>query len=140
MQDDGKSRDSNPASKATGHIPSFYTPGEGGRGRGRRLEGESLEEKVQLILGVWRRENGSSNDSPTQPSSSKVSMESSSDKTIWTVAGVKVPKKDAISGLPVEQFAAVAKTLCGFPSFFAAPLFRRVKSQFGGCRQHDEFK
>ena len=39
---------------------------------------------------------------------------------------------DAHLALPVEQFAAVAKTLCGFPSFFAAPLFRRVRAQFCG--------
>ena len=43
------------------------------------------------------------------------------------ICDVEVLAKDAESGLPVEQFAAVAKTLCGFPSFFAAPLFRRVR-------------
>ena len=42
----------------------------------------------------------------------------------------QVSKRDAQLGLPVEQFAAVAKTLCGFPSFFAAPLFRRIRVMF----------
>lgn len=48
------------------------------------------------------------------------------------IAGVEVSWDDAHASLPVEQFAAVAKTLCGFPSFFAAPLFRRLRAQFCG--------
>jgi len=44
--------------------------------------------------------------------------------------GVCVKTADMDIGLRVEQFAAVAKTLCGFPSFFAAPLFRRIRKLF----------
>ena len=44
---------------------------------------------------------------------------------------------DAHLGLPVEQFAALGKGVCGLPSFFAAPLFRRVRAQFGGVPQRD---
>jgi hypothetical protein len=47
------------------------------------------------------------------------------------VAGVEISWDAAHTGLPVEHFAAVAKQLCGFPSFFAAPLMRRVRAQFG---------
>lgn len=47
-----------------------------------------------------------------------------------TAAGVTVLTSDANIALRVEQFPAVAKTLCGFPSFFAAPLFRRVKKLY----------
>jgi hypothetical protein len=51
------------------------------------------------------------------------------------ICGVSVSKRDLATGLPVEQFAAVAKTLCGFPSFFAAPLFRRVRVLFSPRHQ-----
>lgn len=51
-----------------------------------------------------------------------------------TIAGVSILPTEARVGLPVEQFAAVAKTLCGFPSFFAAPLFRRIRHAFGKAR------
>jgi serine/threonine-protein phosphatase 2A regulatory subunit B'' len=75
-------------------------------------------------LEVWRR--GAGKESQPPASDAKV-----------TVAGVQLAASDARLGLPVEQFAAVAKTLCGFPSFFAAPLFRRIASAFGRCRFED---
>lgn len=76
-----------------------------------------------MILSVWRQ--GAMAHAP-RPGSPTV-----------TVAGVKLARADAELALPVEQFAAVAKTLCNFPSFFAAPLFRRVLAQFRGCRLSD---
>jgi hypothetical protein len=47
------------------------------------------------------------------------------------VAGIRLSWQDAHAYCAVEQFAAVAKTLCGFPSFFAAPLLRRIRHQYG---------
>ena len=41
--------------------------------------------------------------------------------------GVQLAAADAERSLRIEQFAAVAKTLCGLPSFAAAPLFRRIR-------------
>jgi len=41
-----------------------------------------------------------------------------------------VAKRDLDIALRVVQFPAIAKTLCGFPSFFAAPLFRRIKALY----------
>ena len=54
-----------------------------------------------------------------------------SDSKLETVCGVTVKRGDADIALRVDQFPAVAKTLCGFPSFFAAPLFRRIKKLYG---------
>lgn len=73
---------------------------------------------------MWRR---------NQKPQSQPSNQPSDDDTI-DVVGVRISHQDAALSLPVEQFAAVAKTLCGFPSFFAAPLFRRVRRQFGSRR------
>jgi hypothetical protein len=70
------------------------------------------------ILDVWKRH--------VVEGVSDVGLASVSSETV-EICGVSVSKRDLATGLPVEQFAAVAKTLCGFPSFFAAPLFRRVR-------------
>lgn len=51
-----------------------------------------------------------------------------------TLCGVKLRRGDAELRLGVGQFAAVAKTLCGFPSFFAHPLYIRIRRQYG-CDQ-----
>eukprot|EP01138_Halocafeteria_seosinensis_P005731 gb/GECG01005859.1/.p1 GENE.gb/GECG01005859.1/~~gb/GECG01005859.1/.p1 ORF type:complete len:704 (+),score=87.88 gb/GECG01005859.1/:1-2112(+) len=113
----------------TERIPQFFYPGEGGRGRGRPMLGEALEDKLPLILQIWRRnlheDDSASNGSEEAPENVPGGNE------LIDIVGVRIPKKDAMASLPVEQFAAVAKTLCGFPSFFAAPLFRRVRHQFG---------
>jgi hypothetical protein len=76
------------------------------------------------ILDTWRKYLG---DSGLQPSSRQAGAGTGH---MVDIAGVRVPARELALGLPVEQFAAVAKTLCGFPSFFAAPLFRRVRLQF----------
>lgn len=57
--------------------------------------------------------------------------EAASDSKLETVCGVTIKRSDADIALRVDQFPAVAKTLCGFPSFFAAPLFRRIKKLYG---------
>jgi Ca2+-binding EF-hand superfamily protein len=85
---------------------------DSGKGTGRVLGGPNTPGKV-----------APSANAPTQaPSNPTVS-----------VAGVQLSWSDSHLGLAVEQFAAVAKTLCNFPSFFAAPLFRRVRHQFAGA-------
>jgi len=43
---------------------------------------------------------------------------------------VRITWEQAQLSLSVEHFAAVTKPIIGFPSFFAAPLFRRIKQQF----------
>lgn len=88
-----------------------------------------------LILQIWRR-NLHDDDSASGSDDAQESVPNGND--IVEIVGVKVPKKDAMAALPVEQFAAVAKTLCGFPSFFAAPLFRRVRHQFGSRHMHKD--
>lgn len=35
------------------------------------------------------------------------------------------------SGVPMDEFVAITKDLCGFPSFFNAPLFRRIFALYG---------
>jgi hypothetical protein len=39
--------------------------------------------------------------------------------------------RDAHAALRMDAFAAAAKQLAGFPSFFAAPLFRRLRALYG---------
>jgi serine/threonine-protein phosphatase 2A regulatory subunit B'' len=41
--------------------------------------------------------------------------------------------EDAQLAISHEHFASVAKPLAGFPSFFAAPLFRRIRALYGGA-------
>ncbi len=78
-----------------------------------------------VILDIWRRHVvDGSGESAGQSASATVAAD------LIDVCGVKVSRREAALGLPVEQFAAVAKTLCGFPSFFAAPLFRRIRVLF----------
>lgn len=122
-------------------IPRFYVRGEGGRGRGRPLEEDRLEQKLSVIVGTWRthwlearkqalaaaREEGRD----TSKLEGIQSAPATDGAPLEQVAGVELSSVDADLGLPVEQFAAVAKTLCGFPSFFAAPLFRRIRNLFG---------
>ncbi|RYG43172.1 hypothetical protein EON68_00805, partial [archaeon] len=107
-------------------IPTFYVPGEGGRGRGRPLAGDTLEERLPQIVELFTR-HSTTHAPPVPPS---VASRTQSGRCGVRVAGVTLTWEEAHAGLPVEHFAAVAKTLCGFPSFFAAPLFRRVQQQF----------
>lgn len=48
------------------------------------------------------------------------------------VCGVQLSWEDAHLAVSVDQFAAATKPLCGFPSFFAGPLFRRIRLKYGG--------
>jgi serine/threonine-protein phosphatase 2A regulatory subunit B'' len=118
----------------TSVIPQFYVPGEGGRGRGRKIESDTLEERLTAIVDLFRKSNSVNAPIPQPPDSkgktSVTRSRSSSSPTTVEVCGVSISWEDAHLGLAVESFAAVAKTLCGFPSFFAAPLFRRIRSQF----------
>jgi serine/threonine-protein phosphatase 2A regulatory subunit B'' len=70
-------------------IPPFYVPGEGGRGRGRPLEGGNFEFRRAEIMAIFGQHP---------------------------------------EGVSVDDFVPVTKTLCGFPSFFNAVLFRRIRS------------
>ena len=76
------------ADPAMEEIPTFYIPGEGGRGRGRRIPDDALSKRMVEIDALFA-EN---------------------------------PR-----GLALSDFPAVAKELCSLPSFFGAPLFRRIK-------------
>lgn len=120
----------------TADVPTFYVPGEGGRGRGRPMEDEALEQKLDLVIEVWRATNAGrpANATPEKQAPPKFEGAAAGDGTTqkppagyeWC-EGMCVKTVDLDIGLRVEQFAAVAKTLCGFPSFFAAPLFRRIR-------------
>jgi serine/threonine-protein phosphatase 2A regulatory subunit B'' len=78
--------------KATEKIPRFWVPGQGGRGRGRKVNEDCLENRETDIREMF---------------------------------------KENASGILVDDFVAVTKDLCGFPSFFNAPLFQRIHQQFG---------
>ena len=84
------------------------------------MAGESLEEKLPLILELFRRNN-------TVPA---VRSPAANTNVRIPEIDVTLSWEDAHLGVPVESFAAVSKNLCGFPSFFAAPLFRRIRQQF----------
>jgi len=49
------------------------------------------------------------------------------------VAGATVAWEEAHLAMAVDHFAAITKPICGLPSFFAAPLFRRIKATFAGA-------
>lgn len=68
-------------------IPRFWVKGEGGRGRGRPIPRDSLEERRQEMERLFERHP---------------------------------------EGLGVDDFVPVTKTLCGFPSFFNAVLYKRI--------------
>eukprot|EP00752_Nemacystus_decipiens_P007739 g6918.t1 len=68
-------------------IPHFWIKGEGGRGRGRPIPRDSLEERRQEMEALFERHP---------------------------------------DGLGVDDFVPVTKTLCGFPSFFNAVLYKRI--------------
>lgn len=68
-------------------IPHFWVQGEGGRGRGRPIPRDSLEERRQEMEALFERHP---------------------------------------EGLGVDDFVPVTKTLCGFPSFFNAVLYKRI--------------
>lgn len=68
-------------------IPHFWVKGEGGRGRGRPIPRDSLEERRQEMEALFERHP---------------------------------------EGLGVDDFVPVTKTLCGFPSFFNAVLYKRI--------------
>lgn len=48
------------------------------------------------------------------------------------IAGATVSWEEAHLAMAVDHFAAITKPICGLPSFFAAPLFRRIKATFAG--------
>ncbi|KAG7395955.1 Serine/threonine-protein phosphatase 2A regulatory subunit B'' subunit alpha [Phytophthora boehmeriae] len=74
-------------------IPTFYTPGEGRRGRLRGLSTDAMARKVSDIEARFH---------------------------------------EFSEGMKVEDFVAITKDLCGFPSFFNAPFFRRILLTEGG--------
>lgn len=96
--------------------------------------GERLEDKLDAILELFQRQLVS----PPPPPPPVLLRRNGAGElpTSFTdvgveVAGVRLSWQDAHAFCAVEQFAAVAKTLCGFPSFFAAPLLRRIRHQYG---------
>jgi len=127
-------------------LPRFFVEGEGGRGRGIPVKEDRLEERLPSIISTWRthwlearkqaaaaaKEDPSAEGKATAKRLEAITAAPpAAGSPTETVAGLELSTVDASLGLPVEQFAAVAKTLCGFPSFFAAPLFRRVRRLFG---------
>lgn len=130
-----------PRSPAMGpgeEIPPFYVPGVGGRGRGAAMPGENLAAKVDLIVEVFRaaaegRPAELVAPPPAVPreGASTAGSDNNGTEEVAGSGGVHVRTVDADIALRVDQFPAVAKTLCGFPSFFAAPLFRRIKKLYG---------
>lgn len=135
-------------------IPSFFVRGEGGRGRGRRVAGDALESRLPAIIDLFRRHSiapvppapqarrvgGGGGGASVAASAAGVARTKSGralgeadvvpTAVTVDVAGVNLSWEEAHLGIPVEHFAAVAKTLCGFPSFFAAPLYRRVRTSY----------
>lgn len=53
-------------------------------------------------------------------------------KVFVNTSNVNVAWDDAHTAVSLDSFATITKQLCGFPSFFAAPLFRRIKAMYGG--------
>eukprot|EP01029_Cantina_marsupialis_P023829 TRINITY_DN60036_c0_g1_i1.p1 TRINITY_DN60036_c0_g1~~TRINITY_DN60036_c0_g1_i1.p1 ORF type:complete len:595 (-),score=187.51 TRINITY_DN60036_c0_g1_i1:354-2138(-) len=90
-------------------IPQFYFPGEGGRGRGGRIPGDSLNRRMgdirESILKI-------------------ISLD---------IEGNIIPNVilNDDSVIYVSRFGDICKELCGYPSYFAVPLFRRIRVLFG---------
>ena len=80
-------------------LPRFFTPGEGGRGRGRRAVEDHLELKRAEIESLWRGDGESIQDS----------------------------RQCLEEGLPPTEFVRVTRDLCGFPAFFNRPLMARIQ-------------
>ena len=80
-------------------LPRFFTPGEGGRGRGRRAVEDHLELKRAEIESLWRGDGESIQDS----------------------------RNFLEEGLPPTEFVRVTRDLCGFPAFFNRPLMARIQ-------------
>lgn len=93
------------------------------------MRGEELPSKLNLVVEVFRAAHEGRAAELVSPPAAVPPNADGSEPT-ETAAGVTVLTSDANIALRVEQFPAVAKTLCGFPSFFAAPLFRRVKKLY----------
>jgi serine/threonine-protein phosphatase 2A regulatory subunit B'' len=139
------SRPSSSSAGAKGSIPLFFTAGEGGRGRGRPIPEDKLETRLENIVSTWRSHWVEARRQAVPPAEAGktakqpvVQAPSTAGAPSETVVGVTLSQVDASLGLPVEQFAAVAKTLCGFPSFFAAPLFRRIRKVYGKSSKRPE--
>ena len=80
-------------------LPRFFTPGEGGRGRGQRAVEDHLELKRAEIESLWRGDGESIQDS----------------------------RNFLEEGLPPTEFVRVTRDLCGFPAFFNRPLMARIQ-------------
>jgi Ca2+-binding EF-hand superfamily protein len=111
-------------------IPRFFTPKPKDANPHRKvIAGSRLEDKLETLVAVFRR---------YQEGWTKGSAPPGSDEEV-TVAGVQVRRGDLELRLSVDNFAAVAKTVCGFPSYFASPLFLRLRKQFGDGRREAGF-
>ncbi|KAF4324382.1 hypothetical protein BBI17_003246 [Phytophthora kernoviae] len=56
----------------------------------------------------------------------------STDAMTRKVSDIEARFHEFSEGMKVEDFVAITKDLCGFPSFFNAPFFRRILSTEGG--------
>lgn len=105
-------------------IPRFYTPGEGRRGRARGMSVDSMARKtvrtcslhVYLFMSCLSR---------------VVSNSRAYRITCGRQNDIETRFQDFPEGMKVEDFVAITKDLCGFPSFFNAPFFRRVITMAG---------
>lgn len=109
------------------------------------MPGERLEDKLDLIVEVFRAAKAGRPAELADPPKALIRPVAAADRSgpaeqveasreaddVEEVEGVHLLKADLAIALRVDQFPAVAKTLCGFPSFFAAPLFRRIKKLYG---------
>jgi len=88
-------------------IPPFYNPNEGGRGRGRKPSPEdqswnAIEQNsiLKQVFTTGAHSQGSDNS--------------------------KLPNDDPSLILSLSEFVPITKEVCNFPSFFNAPLYRRI--------------
>jgi len=105
-------------------LPPFYVPGEGGRGRGRPLEGDALTPSVRAaIVSTWQA-----------ASSASLSSSSSSKDQKQLQAGSEGEELDPLLlevALDPAEFAAITRDLVGLPSLFNRPLMARINRLFG---------
>lgn len=127
-----------PGSKPKTEIPPFYTPNEGGRGRGRKptpSSDQSWKSVLAKLQSFSMLQDVNPNDQTnvtdnTDPNAMAIVDDGSSPPPpppppppSSTISDVNLNMNRL---LPVDQFHKMTKNICGFPSFFNGPFYRRI--------------